>query len=80
MTRRVDYIIAGGGSAGCALAARLAEDPDTSVMIIEAGGRGRDLFIRMPAGNGFVFGNPRLDWGYTSTCLLYTSPSPRDNR
>ena len=67
MTRRVDYIIAGGGSAGCALAARLAEDPDTSVMIIEAGGRGRDLFIRMPAGNGFVFGNPRLDWGYTST-------------
>ena len=31
------------------------------------GGRGRDLFIRMPAGNGFVFGNPQLDWGYEST-------------
>jgi choline dehydrogenase len=61
-----DYVIAGGGSAGCALAARLAEDPGVSVCLVEAGGRGRDLFIRMPAGNGFVFGNPKLDWGYQS--------------
>ncbi|MEW2913258.1 GMC family oxidoreductase N-terminal domain-containing protein [Leisingera sp. JC11] len=61
-----DYVIAGGGSAGCALAARLAEDPGVSVCLVEAGGKGRGLFIRMPAGNGFVFGNPRLDWGYTS--------------
>lgn len=61
-----DYVIAGGGSAGCALAARLAEDPKVSVCLIEAGGKGRDLFIRMPAGNGFVFGNPKLDWGYHS--------------
>ncbi len=61
-----DYVIAGGGSAGCALAARLAEDPDVSVCLVEAGGKGRDLFIRMPAGNGFVFGNPKLDWGYQS--------------
>lgn len=66
MTRAYDYVIAGGGSAGCALAARLAEDPDISVCLVEAGGRGRNLFIRMPAGNGFVFGNPKLDWGYTS--------------
>ncbi|MEL6768113.1 MAG: GMC family oxidoreductase N-terminal domain-containing protein [Pseudomonadota bacterium] len=62
-----DYVIAGGGSAGCVLAARLAEDPDIRVCLVEAGGRGRDLFIRMPAGNGFVYGNPRLDWGLTST-------------
>ena len=61
-----DYVIAGGGSAGCALAARLAEDPSVSVCIVEAGGNGKDLFIRMPAGNGFVFGNPKLDWGYQS--------------
>ena len=63
---KFDYVIAGGGSAGCALAARLAEDPKVSVCLVEAGGPGRDLFIRMPAGNGFVFGNPKLDWGYHS--------------
>jgi len=44
-----DYIIAGGGSAGCVLAARLSEDPDTTVCLIEAGGGGRDIFVRAPA-------------------------------
>ena len=66
MARSFDYVIAGGGSAGCVLAARLAEDPSVTVAIVEAGGNGRDLFIRMPAGNGFVFGNPKLDWGFES--------------
>lgn len=61
-----DYIIAGAGSAGCALAARLCEDPDVTVCLIEAGGNGNSLFVRMPAGNGFIFGNPRFDWGYES--------------
>ncbi len=61
-----DYVIAGGGSAGCALAARLAENPNISVCIVEAGGKGRELFIKMPAANGFVFGNPKLDWGYST--------------
>ncbi len=64
MKTTFDYIVCGGGSAGCALAAWLSENPDLNVCLIEAGGRGRDLFIRMPAGNGFVFGNPKLDWGY----------------
>ncbi|MEM7545789.1 MAG: GMC family oxidoreductase N-terminal domain-containing protein [Pseudomonadota bacterium] len=45
-----DYVILGGGSAGCTLAARLSEDPDTTVCLIEAGGEGRDLMIRMPLG------------------------------
>lgn len=67
MTQHFDYVIAGGGSAGCALAARLAKNPAVTVALIEAGGDGRDLFIRMPAGNGFVFGNPKLDWGFEST-------------
>ncbi len=61
-----DYVIAGAGSAGCTLAARLAEDPSLKVCLVEAGGNGRDLFIRMPAGNGFIFGNPSLDWGFES--------------
>ena len=67
MKLEFDYVIAGGGSAGCALAARLSEDKSVSVCLIEAGGNGRNLFIKMPAGNGFVFGNPKLDWGYQST-------------
>ncbi|MGI9407784.1 MAG: GMC family oxidoreductase [Hyphomicrobiaceae bacterium] len=64
MTTQVvyDYVIAGGGSAGCTLAARLAEDPDVTVLLVEAGGNGRHLFARMPAGNGFLFGNPKFDW------------------
>ena len=65
-SKEFDYVIAGAGSAGCALAARLCEDPSVSVCLVEAGGKGRDWYIRMPAGNGFVFGNPKLDWGYES--------------
>ena len=61
-----DYVIAGAGSAGCALAARLAEDSSLRIALVEAGGHGRNLFIRMPAGNGFIFGNPKYDWGYES--------------
>ena len=62
--RSYDYIIAGGGTAGSALAARLAEDPDAKILLLEAGGKGRDFFITMPAGNGFIFGNPKYDWGF----------------
>ena len=51
-----DYIIAGGGSAGCVLASRLAGNSNDSICLIEAGGKGKNLFIKMPAGNGFIFG------------------------
>ena len=45
-----DYVIIGGGSAGCVMASRLSEDPHTSVCLLEFGGDGKDLAVRVPAG------------------------------
>ena len=45
-----DYVIVGGGSAGCVLASRLTENPNISVCLLEYGGDGKDLAIRVPAG------------------------------
>ncbi len=45
-----DYVIVGGGSAGCVLASRLSEDENVNVCLLEAGGAGKDIFIRAPLG------------------------------
>ncbi|WP_134680451.1 GMC family oxidoreductase [Paracoccus ravus] len=58
-----DYIIIGGGSAGCVLAARLSEDPDISVMLIESGPRDRNPYIHLPVGFFRMTAGP-LIWGY----------------
>ena len=63
-----DYIIVGGGSAGCALAARLSADPTTRVLVLEAGrpDYSWDPFIHMPAALTFPIGSPLYDWRYES--------------
>ena len=63
-TGEFDYVIAGGGTAGCVLAARLSEDPTVRVLLLEAGGPPDSLWIRMPAGMGRLFVNPAYNWGY----------------
>ncbi|MCC1492917.1 GMC family oxidoreductase [Cognatishimia sp. F0-27] len=50
MQKGYDFIVIGGGSAGCTIAARLAEDPKVEVLLLEAGGRDRHPFYHLPAG------------------------------
>lgn len=61
-----DYIIAGGGSAGCVLANRLSADPNTKVLLLERGGRDNWIWFHIPAGYLFAIGNPRSDWMLTT--------------
>ena len=63
-----DFVIVGGGSAGCALAARLTEDPGTRVLVLEAGRMDSwwDLYIHMPAALSFPIGSRFYDWKYES--------------
>ncbi|MEM9198795.1 MAG: GMC family oxidoreductase N-terminal domain-containing protein, partial [Pseudomonadota bacterium] len=63
---RYDYIIIGAGSAGCALAARLSEDADKSVLVLEAGPPDENQFIHIPAAFPNLFLS-ELDWAYTTT-------------
>lgn len=61
-----DYVIIGGGSAGCVLAARLSEDPDMSVCLLEAGGDGKSFLIRAPMmGAAMISGKPKINnWAF----------------
>ena len=68
-----DYIIAGGGSAGCVLASRLSENPGCTVVLLEAGGAGDGFLVKMPSGSYKLLGKPSADWMYM------TEPDPTLN-
>ena len=67
---QADYIIIGGGSAGCVLAARLSENPSISVILLEAGGEDRNPLIHIPAGYIKTMVNPSINW------MFETEPDP----
>lgn len=68
-----DYVIAGGGSAGCVLASRLSEDPANKVVLLEAGGPSDNFLVKMPVGSYLMLGKPAYDWMYM------TEPDPSLN-
>lgn len=61
---QADYVIVGAGSAGCVLANRLTEDPDTRVILLEAGGKDWNPYIHIPAGYIKLLDHPTITWGF----------------
>jgi choline dehydrogenase-like flavoprotein len=68
-TQEFDYIIVGGGSAGCALAGRLSEDPNVSVCVMEAGGSDDSVFVKAPLGVVAM-----VPWGLMFSWHYFTTP------
>ncbi len=65
-----DYVIVGGGTAGCLLANRLSADATARVLLIEAGGKDDWIWTKIPIGYLYSFGNPKVDWCFS------TAPEP----
>ena len=61
-----DFIIAGAGSAGCTVAARLSEDGRYRVLLLEAGPEDRGFWIHVPIGYSRLFANPKINWMFES--------------
>jgi len=64
MDRGYDYVIVGGGTAGCVLAARLSADPAVRVLVLEAGGGDRNPVFRIPMMTGTLLRNRYANWFY----------------
>ncbi len=66
IVKTFDYIIVGAGSAGCVLANRLTASGRHRVLLLEAGGRDRNVWIHIPLGYGKLFDNAKVNWLYAS--------------
>jgi choline dehydrogenase len=73
MNRDFDYIVVGGGSAGCAVASRLSADPKNAVLLVEAGRRDRNYLFKLPMLMGKLMHSGMYNWDY------YTEPEPELN-
>ncbi|WP_309611650.1 GMC family oxidoreductase N-terminal domain-containing protein [Sphingomonas sp.] len=61
-----DYVVVGAGTAGCVLASRLSEDGTATVLLLEAGGSDRSIWIQLPIGYGRTYFDKRINWMYDS--------------
>ncbi|KAF3999471.1 GMC family oxidoreductase [Glaciimonas immobilis] len=73
MQQVYDYVIVGGGSSGCALAGRLSEDPNVSVILLEAGGNGNSWLVNTPAAVALMVPRKLNNWAFE------TVPQPELN-
>ena len=64
MAQGFDYVVVGGGTAGCVLAARLSEDPQRRVCLLEAGGSGKSLYVNMPGAIVMAQRSDALNWRF----------------
>jgi choline dehydrogenase len=74
VTQEYDYVIVGGGSAGCAIANRLSADPRNSVLLLEAGRRDRNYLFKLPMLMGKLMHSGMYNWDY------HTEPEPELNQ
>ena len=77
MIAEYDYIIVGAGAAGCVLANRLTEDPDVTVLLLEAGGWDRSIYMNIPLGWRQIWRGPRFGWNYSDRARAVPRRPPR---
>ena len=75
--RNFDYSIVGAGSAGCVLANRLSEEKSNRILLIEAGGSDRSIFIQMPTAFSIPMNMKRYNWGFETEPEQFMDDGPQ---